>query len=153
MLAQTPAFHRPSSPSELLAAAENPARAAAKPAPPRVLVVDDEALVRWAISQTLDPNLYEVEEAADAKAAVTALADGPTPNVVLLDLRLPDCNDLRLLETVRRTAPSAIVILMTAFGSPDVRTEALRLGAACVLDKPFELDQLVGLLSRLTTRH
>jgi DNA-binding NtrC family response regulator len=132
-----------------VAAAEDFPGTATKPAPLRVLVVDDEPLVRWAIGQTLDPDLYEIEEAADAKSAVRALLDA-TPHLVLLDLRLPDCNDLRLLETVRRLAPAATVILMTAFGSPDVRAAALRLGAAGVVDKPFDLDHLVGLVSRLT---
>jgi DNA-binding NtrC family response regulator len=45
-------------------------------------------------------------------------------------------------------APAATVILMTAFGSPDVRTDALKVGAVYVLDKPFDLEQLVGLVSR-----
>src|SRR5688572_23248448 len=149
MLAQTSATFRPSSPTRPVAAAEDFPGTATKPAPLRVLVVDDEPLVRWAIGQTLDPDLYEIEEAADAKSAVRALLDA-TPHLVLLDLRLPDCNDLRLLETVRRLAPAATVILMTAFGSPDVRAAALRLGAAGVVDKPFDLDHLVGLVSRLT---
>jgi DNA-binding NtrC family response regulator len=115
-----------------------------------VLVVDDEALVRWAIGQTLDPHRYAITEAADATSAVRALREDTAPQVVLLDLQLPDCNDLRLLEIVRRLAPAATVILMTAFGSPELRAAALRLGAACVLDKPFDLEQLVRVVSRLT---
>ena len=150
MLAQTSATFRTSGPSRPVAGAEDLPCTAIKPAPRRVLVVDDEALVRWAIGQTLDPDLYQVEEAADAKSAERALLKGEAPHLVLLDLRLPDCNDLRLLETVRRLAPAATVILMTAFGSPDVRAAALRLGAAGVVDKPFDLDHLVGLVSRLT---
>ena len=150
MLAQTSTMFRPSGPSRPVAGAEDLPCTAIKPAPRRVLVVDDEALVRWAIGQTLDPSLYQIEEAADAKSAVRALLEGAVPHVVLLDLRLPDCDDLRLLETVRRLAPAAAVILMTAFGSPEVRAAALRLGAACVLDKPFDLDHLVGLVSRPT---
>ena len=130
------------------ATAEDPPSTAVKPAPRRVLVVDDEALVRWAIGQTLDPALYEIHEAADAKSAVKALREGALPHLVLLDLRLPDSNDLRLLETVRLMAPAAPVILMTAFGSPDVRTDALKRGAVYVLDKPFDLEQVVGLVSR-----
>jgi DNA-binding NtrC family response regulator len=147
MLAQTATFYCP--PNLIATAtAEDPPNTAAKSAPRRVLVVDDEALVRWAIGQTLDPARYEVYEAADAKSAVRVLREEAPPDLVLLDLRLPDCNDLRLLETVRRMAPAATVILMTAFGSPDVRTDALKVGAVYVLDKPFDLEQLVGLVSR-----
>jgi len=146
MLAQTPAPSRPSSVEEGLAAAKDLPHTATKSALRRVLVVDDEALVRWAIGQTLDPHLYEITEAADAESAVRALRESAAPHVVLLDLRLPDCNDLRLLEIVRRLAPAATVILMTAFGSPEVRGAAARLGAAFVLDKPFDLDSLPELL-------
>ena len=153
MLAQTPATSRPLSVSGGAAAAKDPPQTATKPAPRRVLVVDDEALVRWAIGQTLDPDLYEVTEAVDTESAVRALREDPAPQVVLLDLRLPDCDDLRLLEIVCRLAPAAIVILMTAFGSPELRAVAVRLGASCVLDKPFDLEHLVSVVSRLTAAH
>jgi DNA-binding NtrC family response regulator len=59
-------------------------------------------------------------------------------DVVFLDLRLPDMDDLSLLGTVRQLLPRAKVVLMTAFGTPDVITEAAFLGAE-VLNKPFEL--------------
>jgi len=72
---------------------------------------------------------------------------------VLLDLRLPDCSDLSLLETVRRLVPSTPVVLMTAFGTPEIRERARSLGAAGVLDKPFDVDGLAGLVETLRTRH
>ena len=72
--------------------------------------------------------------------------------MVLLDLRLPDCDDLGLLDTVRRLVPAATIILMTAFGTPEVRAQAPGRGAACVLDKPFDVDALDGLIARLRTR-
>ena len=59
---------------------------------------------------------------------------------------------MSLLETVLLVAPEATVILMTAFGTPEVRDSALRLGAACVLDKPFDVDGLDGLISGLRGR-
>ena len=146
MLAQTPASLGLSSPIDAFAAAGNLTPAAKKLPPRRVLVVDDEALVRWAIEQTLDPRLYSIEEAADAESALLALLRGRSPDVVLLDLRLPDCNDLQLLKAIRRMAPAAAVVLMTAFGTPDIRAEALTLGAAGVLDKPFDVERLDALL-------
>jgi DNA-binding NtrC family response regulator len=123
-----------------------------KPSRQRVLVVDDEPLVRWAIAETLTAAGYELEEAADARSAVRSLRDHANPDVVLLDLRLPDSSDLTLLTTVRRLAPAAVVILMTAFGTPDVHEQAPRLGAACVLDKPFDVEQLDDLVARLLAR-
>jgi DNA-binding NtrC family response regulator len=116
--------------------------------------VDDEPLIRWAIAETLRADGYDVEEAGDADGTVRALFDDPSwPDLVLLDLRLPDCGDLSLLETVRRLAPAATVILMTAFGTPEIREEARSLGAAGVLDKPFDVDGLTGLVEALETRH
>jgi DNA-binding NtrC family response regulator len=67
-------------------------------------------------------------------------------DVVLLDYRLPDSTGLGLLAKLRRALPYAAVVLMTAFGTPDVTREALSLGAYRVLDKPFDmygLDSLV----------
>lgn len=108
----------------------------------RVLVVDDEPLVRWSITETLCARGYGVLEAGDADAAMRAILDGEPPDIILLDLRLPDCNDLRLLETLRGILPSVAVILMTAFGTPEIKEQAYRLGAQAVIDKPFDLDEL-----------
>jgi two-component system response regulator AtoC len=120
----------------------------------RLLIVDDEPLVRWSIAETLGETGYDIDEAGDAESTVRALLDGERPpDVVLLDLRLPDCSDLQLLETVRRLAPAATIILMTAFPTREIREQALQLGAAWVLDKPFELENLDGLFSQLLAWH
>jgi DNA-binding NtrC family response regulator len=155
MLAQSPAAFRALCEAEFPQAVEEFPPPAKKSAARRVLVVDDEPLVRWSIAETLGASGYDIEEAADAETAVRACFDSPSrPDVVLLDLRLPDCGDLRLLEMMRQRAPQAPVILMTAFGTPEVRKEAERLGAFCVLDKPFEVEELDGLVARaLASRH
>ena len=109
----------------------------------RVLVVDDESLVRWSIAETLRAHGYEVAEAADGRSAMAAIVDPLTaPDAVLLDLKLPDGDDLGLLEAVRRLLPEVPVILMTAFGTAEVLDEARRLGVYTVLDKPFDLEEL-----------
>jgi DNA-binding NtrC family response regulator len=155
MLAQSPAAFRTLYEAERPQAAGEFPPPAKKSAARRVLVVDDEPLIRWSIAETLSANGYQIQEAADAETAVRAFFySSSMPDVVLLDLRLPDCADLRLLELMRRRAPDAPVILMTAFGTPEVRQEAERLGAFCVLDKPFEVEELGGLVSRaLASRH
>ena len=115
----------------------------------RVLVVDDEPLVLWSITEMLRSHGMDVQEAASAKGALRILADesGP-PDVVLLDLNLPDSADLGPLTMMRKMAPATPVIVMTAFGTPEVCAEARRLGAATVMEKPFDLDTLDGLLTR-----
>lgn len=115
----------------------------------RVLVVDDEQLVRWSIAETLRSRGFEVIEAFDGQTALALIdkTDKP-PAAVFLDLKLPDSDDLTLLVAVRRHLPKVPVILMTAFGTPEITLDAKRLGAFSVLDKPFDLDVLDGLLAR-----
>ena len=108
----------------------------------RVLVVDDEPLIRWAISQTLEQAGHEVVDGGDAAAALERLVTGPPPDVVLLDLRLPDSNDLTLLGNVRRLAPSAAVVMMTAVGMTETVDAARRLGAYRVVTKPIDMREL-----------
>ena len=114
----------------------------------RVLVVDDEPLIRWSLGEVLAESGHFVAEAADGASAVRALAgDGPF-DVVLLDYRLPDSNDLNLLTTIRHQAPQSAVIMMTAYGTPEVTSGALALGAFRVVPKPFEVYDLVTLVSQ-----
>ena len=115
----------------------------------RVLVVDDEPLIRWSIAETLGAAGHQVREAQDAASAMKALADGPAPHVVLLDFRLPDSNNLGLLAKIRLLAPGSTIIMMTAFGTPELTAGALELGAAKVLNKPFNMHDLEGLLRSL----
>jgi DNA-binding NtrC family response regulator len=117
--------------------------------PLQVLVIDDEPLIRWTISETLGAAGHRVTEAQDAASALRALTGMPEPNVVLLDLRLPDSSDLSLLEKIREIAPGAAVIMMTAFGTPEVTAGALRLGARAVLTKPFDIHELARVVSSL----
>jgi DNA-binding NtrC family response regulator len=115
----------------------------------RVLVVDDEPLIRWSIAETLGAAGHQVTEAQDAASALKALADASGPDVVLLDFRLPDSNDLDLLARIRQIAPAASVIMMTAFGTPDVTAGALKLGASRVLNKPFNMRDLEDIVRSL----
>jgi two-component system, NtrC family, response regulator AtoC len=116
--------------------------------PIRVLVIDDELLIRWSLAETLTEQGFIVTEACDAASARRVLTDGtPSPDVVLLDFRLPDSNDLGLLALVRREVPNAQVILMTAFGTPEIVKGALDLGAFRVLGKPVEVHDLAALVS------
>jgi DNA-binding NtrC family response regulator len=113
----------------------------------RVLVVDDERLIRWSIAETLAHLGHTVIEAENGAEAVRALTNPVEPiDAVFLDYRLPDSDDLRLLATIRRLSPRAPVILMTAYGSPEVTSGALELGVYQVMGKPFDLHDLQPLL-------
>lgn len=114
----------------------------------RVLVVDDEPLIRWSVVETLIERGFDVVEAPDGRAAVSALDGGQAFDVVLLDFRLPDSNDLTLLSTIRRQSPLTQVILMTAYGTPEVTKGALDLGAYRVVSKPFEMNDMAALVAQ-----
>jgi DNA-binding NtrC family response regulator len=120
-----------------------------KNSPPTVLVVDDEALIRWSLTELLGELGYAVSEAGDARMAVAAVTNAAQPfDVVLLDYRLPDSADLRLLEKVRQLAPTSQVILITAHSSPELTQGAVALGAYQVISKPFEVDRVAELVNQ-----
>lgn len=107
----------------------------------RVLVVDDEALIRWAVSETLTSAGHDVVQASDARSALRTLGDTGRPiDVVLLDLRLPDSTDLNLLSRILTLSPDCAVVLMSAHASAEVAAEARAMGAFDVLPKPFDLE-------------
>ena len=123
---------------------------AGKHASSRVLIVDDEALIRWSLAEMLGDQGLVVEQAssgADALAATLA-ADGAF-DVVILDFRLPDSADLTLLARLRQLMPHSAVILMTAFSTPDIAQEALALGAVRVVGKPFEMREIIRLVHQV----
>lgn len=114
-----------------------------KSSPLRVLVVDDEVLIRWSLVQTLQDSGYETAEATDAATAVRAVCESPRPfDVALVDLRLPDSKGLDLVADIRRLAPRTEVILMTAYGTPEIIQGAIDLGAFRVIGKPIEMGDI-----------
>jgi len=120
--------------------------AVAEKFPRHVLVVDDEPLIRWSVAESLSDCGVDVEQAPDAASALRIVTNTALPfDAVVLDLRLPDMDDLSLLGTLRQLMPGASLVLMTAFGTPDVVADAQAIGAA-VLNKPFELDEMKRLV-------
>jgi DNA-binding NtrC family response regulator len=115
--------------------------------PLRVLVVEDELLIRWSIAETLAQAGHTVIEADKGATAILALKDRAVAfDAIVLDYRLPDSNDLMLLATLRRLSPGSAVILMTAFGTPEIASAALDLGVFQVLHKPFDMHDLEPLV-------
>jgi DNA-binding NtrC family response regulator len=123
----------------------------------RMLVVDDEALIRWAVVETLMQAGHRVVEACDGRSALRALKNAePHVDVVLLDLRLPDCADLTLLSEIRHQSPDSAVVMMTAHATPELIDEARALGVYDVLAKPFDVNGCERILRQAhgaATRH
>ena len=113
----------------------------------RVLVVDDEPLIRWSIAETMSRDGHSVVQAADGSSALKAVGVADKPfDAIVLDYRLPDSDDFTLLATIRRLSPSSVVVLVTAHGSPDIAKGALARGVAAVVNKPFDVHHLAQLL-------
>jgi DNA-binding NtrC family response regulator len=117
----------------------------------RVLVVDGEPLIRWSLARALEARGHRVVAVADTTAAFQALATVP-PDAVVLDCQYADSEDLMLLEIVHRLAPDLPVIGMTAFPSGRLRRRAGELGAVWILEKPFDVFSVEGVLVHACAR-
>jgi len=103
----------------------------------RVLIIDDEENIRQMIRLTLEAAGYEVGEARDGIEAFAILGGDPAWNAVLLDQRLPLMEGTEVLRRIKVLAPSARVVMMTAFASVELAVEAMKLGATDFLRKPM----------------
>jgi DNA-binding NtrC family response regulator len=114
----------------------------------KILLVDDDAAVRAALSDALSASGFVVD-AADCAAAALAMVGKSKPGVVVSDVRMPDLSGLDLLRELRTRAPDVDVILMTAFDDMPTVVDAMKQGAAEFLVKPLDLDDLQRTLERV----
>jgi DNA-binding NtrC family response regulator len=112
-----------------------------------ILVVDDEKLIRWSLKERLTREGHAVTEAEDGKSAAAAL-DAELPDLVLLDMKLPDTDGLTILRSVTERAPQLPVIIITAYSTVDTAVEAMRVGAYDYISKPFDMDELTITVKR-----
>ena len=110
--------------------------------PQRILIVDDEALIRWSLRERLEAEGMEVLEAEDATSAMDLISTNGICAAVL-DLRLPDMSGLDVLRAFRIHHPDCPAWIMTAYGNDWSRELAERLKVREFLDKPFDIDELV----------
>jgi len=108
----------------------------------RVLIIEDESLIRWSLRQKLEEQNYIVDEAADAASGLDKHAH-QNYDLILLDYRLPDMTGLEVLRKVRAKDSESVVIMITAFSRLEQAVEAIRLGAFDYIAKPFNMDELM----------
>ncbi len=115
----------------------------------RVLVVDDEERMVRFIRMNLEHDGFQVMEAFNGKQAIDKLRD--TPDLVLLDVMMPDIDGFEVLETIREVS-SVPVIMLTARGEEDDRVRGLELGADDYITKPFSPRELVSRVKAVLRR-
>jgi two-component system KDP operon response regulator KdpE len=120
-------------------------------APPlRVLVVDDEPPIRKLLRMGLTTQGYQILEAANGKAALELVAQNP--DLIILDLGLPDLPGLDLLRTMRTQNEAVPIVVLSSRGDEAAKVQALDLGADDYVTKPFGMDELLARI-RAALRH
>src|SRR5213592_3128600 len=107
-----------------------------------ILVVDDDRSVRSYLSDLLTSCGYSIECAESGDQAVTRLSAGYIPSLIVLDIVMPGINGIEVLESVKKINPSIPVIILSAAGQTKTVVEAMKMGAADFLVKPFEEQEL-----------
>ncbi len=116
--------------------------------PWRVLIVDDEENLNWSLVTSLRKDGYIVDGAHTGEEALLRLRTAPY-DCVVSDIKMPGMDGFELLQWLRQNLPSARVVMMTSFGSPSARQDALRDGAVAYFEKPFDLRALKDPLRRM----
>ncbi|MFO8164269.1 MAG: response regulator [Thermodesulfobacteriota bacterium] len=108
----------------------------------KVLVIDDEQVVLDSVSKILSNENYEVDVTLSGREGLT-WAIQKTFDIVLTDIRMPDIGGMRVLRDIRRAKPYLPVVMITGYASIQSSVQAMKLGAADYIEKPFTPDELI----------
>lgn len=115
---------------------------------PHVMVAEDDAAMRRLLTRVLSRERYRVTALADGADLLKTLLDSPVderPSLIISDVRMPGISGLDLLAALRAAELHMPVVLISAFCDDQTLARAAKLGAACVLSKPFDMDMLRSL--------
>jgi len=115
--------------------------------PSRILVVDDEAVMRATLEEILGGAGYEVTTAANGEAALAELKNTPA-DLMLLDLRMDGLDGLQVIEAASQIVPDTVVVMLTAHGTLDSAISAMRRGAFDYLLKPCQVPEILAAVQR-----
>ena len=115
---------------------------------PKILLAEDDEIMRISVSDILKNNHWQVDEADDGLKA-KILCEKNQYNLIISDIRMPGLDGIALLQNVKQHSPETDVIIMTAYGSVDNAIDCLRKGAADYILKPFNMDDLIIRVNRL----
>ncbi len=108
----------------------------------RVLIIEDEKLIRWSLRQKFETRGFHVTEVENGADAFVAL-DASVFDLIMLDYKLPDTTGLDILRKIRETDSDVVVIMMTAYSNIERAVDAIKLGAYDYIAKPFDMDEVL----------
>jgi len=114
---------------------------------PRVLIVDDEKFIRDILADFLGMEGYAVRTAEDGAAALSELRSA-SYDIVISDLKMPRMGGIELLEQITTTAPNALTVIMTGFGTVETAIDAMKRGAYDYILKPFKVEEVIHVVQR-----
>jgi len=120
---------------------------------PTILIIDDDAEIRYSLTRVLSPRGYRVIEAASGEQGVELVRSGPPPDLVFLDLRMGEMGGIEALQHLRAANPRQLVVLMTAFGTAQTAIEAMKYGAFDYVMKPFDSAKVLALVENALKTH
>jgi len=110
----------------------------------KILVVDDEAMARKLLKDFLEVKGYDVITASGGKEALEKIKE--RPDIVLLDIMMPDMHGMEVLDKIKETSPSTVVIMVTALAENAIGVESIKRGAFDFVTKPIDLKHLEFLI-------
>ena len=120
---------------------------------PNVMIVDDDAAIRGVLNDLLSDEGYETSEAETGASVSEALASASPPDLIMMDVRMPDKSGLDVLNEMKSSDGGPLpIIVMTAFGTSSIAIQAMQAGAYDYLTKPFDLDDVLLTVQRFFER-
>jgi len=116
--------------------------------PNKILIVDDQKGVRRLLEELFKKEGWSVYIAADGLEAISMVKE-PIPDIVLMDMKMPNMNGLESSAVILKEFPDMIIIMMTAYGEMDVVKKALEVGVKRCITKPFDILSLRDLVNEL----
>ncbi|HWA11431.1 MAG TPA: sigma-54 dependent transcriptional regulator [Opitutaceae bacterium] len=119
---------------------------------PAILVIDDDAEIRYSLTRVLSSRKYHVTEAASGEAGIAQVKKEP-PDLIFLDIRMGGMSGIETLQHIRSVNPKQLVVLMTAFGTAQTAIEAMKYGAFDYIMKPFDPQKVLALAETALKAH
>jgi DNA-binding NtrC family response regulator len=117
----------------------------------KILIVDDEQVIRDLFTQVLETKGHEVAQAAHGREAVV-LVEASAYDLIFIDIIMPDIDGVEVFKLIKKARPNATVVMITGFAVEEKLREAMALGAFDYLYKPFNIVELMAILGKLKKR-